>query len=218
MPRIFIGFLMILLMVLIMGCGAANVPVSEPEQVAPSINRADAACLGDENAPVQVVLFSDFECPFCKGAAIDLERAHKDYPDKIRICYRYFPLRYHSQALNAAKAAEAAHLQGKFWEMHDKLFANNTELSDDIYLRLATEIGLDIDRFQKDMNSPQVADKVSADKLEGKELGVEGTPYVFMNYPRFGEPYRFWGFYSNLPISIYDIIKKTGLIRPDHTK
>jgi len=184
MPRIFIGFLMILLMVLIMGCGAANVPVSEPEQVAPSINRADAACLGDENAPVQVVLFSDFECPFCKGAAIDLERAHKDYPDKIRICYRYFPLRYHSQALNAAKAAEAAHLQGKFWPIHDEFFKFNDQLNDEKIQETVRAAGVNEEQLERDRKDPRVVHHVQEDFNEGNNVGVRAVPTIFVNGKR----------------------------------
>jgi protein-disulfide isomerase len=160
------------------------------------IHLSDSARLGDEDAPIEVVIFSDFQCVFCKRAAAELRRAYRSRPSRIKIIFKHFPLSYHPQAVNAAKAAEAARMQGKFWEMHDILYANSAELDDDVYRRLATEIGLDVDRFEKDMGSSMVADKVSRDRMEGEKLGVDGTPYILINRTRFR------GSYSDLPMRL----------------
>jgi protein-disulfide isomerase len=95
--------------------------------------------------------------------------------------YKHYPLPYHEQATNAALAAEAARLQGKFWEMHDLLFANSGRLDDKIYAELAGRIGLDVARFAKDFAAPETAAHVNADKAEGDAIGVDGTPFFVIN-------------------------------------
>jgi len=130
---------------------------------------------------IDVVEFSDFQCPFCKRVDPTLRRIRDEYGDDVRIVFKHMPLSIHPQAKGAHAAAEAAHLQGKFWEMHDLIFKNQRKLSDDAYLSYAKMIGLDIARFQKDAKSSAVLKKVEADTAEAGKLGVTGTPAFFIN-------------------------------------
>jgi protein-disulfide isomerase len=145
------------------------------------VDLTHTARLGKQGAPIEVVVFSDFECLFCKRAAAELKRIHRNKPNRVKIYYKYFPLSRHKNAFNAARAAEAAALQGKFWEMHDLLFAHAKELKNELYEELAKKIGLDVARFKKDMWSKEVKERVSADKTEGLNLGVASTPYFIVN-------------------------------------
>ncbi len=137
--------------------------------------------LGPEDAPVEVIVFSDFQCSFCKRAAAELKRINTRRPGRVKVYFKHYPLSYHPQAINAARASQAAGAQGKFWEMHDLLFANATELNDEIYAELATRIDLDVKRFNTDMSSQRTADEVSDDRAQGEALGVDGTPYFFID-------------------------------------
>lgn len=146
-----------------------------------AIDLRETPRLGPEGAPTEVIVFSDFQCGFCKRAASELKRLHARYPARLEIYYKHFPLPYHEQAMNAARAAEAARLQGRFWEMHDLLFANAVALNDGIYVELARELGLDVKRFEADFASEQVAARIAADRAEGDAVGVDGTPFFVIN-------------------------------------
>jgi protein-disulfide isomerase len=136
---------------------------------------------GPPNAAVTLVEFSDFQCPFCGRVTATLDQVEKVYGDKVRIVFKHLPLRMHSKAPKAHAASEAANRQGKFWEMHDLIFSNQRELSEAKYIQYATQIGLDVDRFKKDMASASVKAKVDADAAEAGKLGVTGTPGFFVN-------------------------------------
>ncbi len=136
---------------------------------------------GAENAKVTVVEFSDFQCPFCKRVNPTLEEIEKTYGDKVRIAFKHLPLPMHPQAVPAAIASEAARRQGKFWPMHDKLFADQQNLTDEAFVRYAKELRLDEARFKKDLADPAVRAKVEADSREANTLGVNGTPGFFIN-------------------------------------
>jgi protein-disulfide isomerase len=141
---------------------------------------------GSSKAQVTIVAFSDFQCPFCSRVLPTLDKLVKDYPDKIRIFFRHNPLPFHSDAPLAAQAAVAAEAQGKFWEMHDKLFANQQNLKRPDLEKYAKEIGLDVEKFKKDIDSPATKKRVDDDTELGKKLGVQGTPNFFIN----GRPVR----------------------------
>ncbi|MDJ0764740.1 MAG: DsbA family protein [Myxococcota bacterium] len=158
-----------------------------------AIDLEHAARLGTEAAPIEIIVFSDFQCPYCKRAAAALQEIYGADPRGVRIFFKHYPLSYHPQAMNAAKAAEAARLQGKFWEMHDALFAHASGLSDPVYIELAKKIGLDIDRFSRDMASRHAAKRVLSDRDEGHSIGVTGTPYILV------DRYTYIGPVSNLP-------------------
>jgi protein-disulfide isomerase len=136
---------------------------------------------GPESAKVTVVEFSDFQCPFCSRVTPTLNQIEEAYGKDVRIVFKHLPLRMHTKAPAAHAAAEAAHRQGKFWEMHDKIFANQRELTEAKYVEYATELGLDVEKFKKDSASAEVKKKVDKDAKEAAALGVTGTPGFFIN-------------------------------------
>ena len=146
-----------------------------------SINIKGAPRRGGEKAEVTVVEFSDFQCPFCNRVNATLKQITDTYGDKVAIVFKNLPLAMHSKAKGAATAAEAAHRQGKFWEMHDLIFADQRQLSQQKYEEYAQQLGLDMARFRKDVASPDVKRKVDADAAEAARLGVTGTPGFFIN-------------------------------------
>ena len=144
---------------------------------------------GPKNAALQVVIFSDFQCPFCKRVEPTLAQMEKEYGDQIRVVWKNFPLPFHNNAEPAAEAAMAAMAQGKFWEMHDKLFANNTALDRANLERYAEELGLDLPRFRADLDAQKYKSQIEADTSEGNAAGVRGTPSVFINGRRIAGAY-----------------------------
>jgi protein-disulfide isomerase len=147
---------------------------------------AEAPSRGAPMAKVTIVEFSDFQCPHCGAAHPELVRMLREFEGNVRLVYRYFPLSNHSRALPAARAAEAARLQGKFWEMHDLLFENQRTLEDADLEKFAKQLGLDVAKFQADMRSDEVDKRVQSDRELGQKLGIEATPSFFIN----GRPFR----------------------------
>jgi protein-disulfide isomerase len=140
---------------------------------------------GPTAAPVTVVAFSDFQCPFCASSVALIEQVLTAYPDEVNYVYKQFPLsQLHKDAWNAAKAALAAHRQGKFWEMHDLLFTNHRALDHESLKGYARAIGLDVGRFEQDMTSAEIEAEVRADIAAGKSVQVTGTPTFFVNGKR----------------------------------
>lgn len=142
---------------------------------------ADGPAKGPDGAPITIVEFSDFECPFCSRVNPTLAQVQETYGDKVRIVFRQYPLPIHANAQKAAEASLCAHDQGKFWEMHDVMFAGQRELSVDQLKAKASQIGLDTDQFNQCLDSNQHADAVQADLKAGAEAGVQGTPAMFIN-------------------------------------
>ncbi|MFH1682553.1 MAG: thioredoxin domain-containing protein [Candidatus Woesearchaeota archaeon] len=144
----------------------------------------DDAVKGKADAPVTIVEFSDFECPFC-GRYIEqtYPQIVKDYIDtgKVKYVFRDFPLGFHAEAKPAAMAAECAHEQGKYWEYHDLLFANQDSLSADNYKQWAEDLGLDTTKFDACVDSEKYSSEVDADLADGQSYGVSGTPAFFIN-------------------------------------
>jgi NhaA family Na+:H+ antiporter len=141
---------------------------------------------GPADAPVTLEEFGDFECRPCGDLSPVLEKIEQDYGTRLRVIFRQFPLAIHRHALEAARAAEAADLQGRFWEMHDLLYHNRfiwpqaAEVRKAFY-DYAKSLGLDIERFKNEMDGQQVNRRIAADQLRGKSLGVDRTPVVFIN-------------------------------------
>ena len=146
-----------------------------------SVDTKGSPAIGPENAPVTIVEFSDFQCPFCGRVGPTLKRIKKEYGDQVRIVFKHQPLDFHAKAPAAHAAAEAAHRQGKFWEMHDKIFADQKAMSPEKYVEYATELELDLEQFQKDVASAEVKSRIDADKLQAAKLGSSGTPGFFVN-------------------------------------
>lgn len=153
-----------------------------------SIPTAGAPYLGPANAPLTLIEFSDFQCPYCVAAIPEIKAILKAYPTQVKLVYKQFPLEIHSQAALAAAAAVAAHKQGKFWAMHDAMYANHDNLSRENILALAKQNGLDMKRFEADLDSTEVHETVIRDEQDGNRAGVEGTPTIFLNGQRYNGP------------------------------
>lgn len=137
---------------------------------------------GNERAPVTLVVFADFQCPVCKDEAPELRAAVDSHRGQAKLVFKHFPLSHaHPFAEAAAHAAEAAHLQGKFWEMHDELFDHQNALAPEDLERYAAQIGLDVEQWKADMASDEVKQKVARDRADGEKLAIGGTPTVFIN-------------------------------------
>jgi protein-disulfide isomerase len=149
---------------------------------------ADAPARGPADARVTLVEFSDFQCPFCITATPQLESVLKAYPSQVKLVFKEFPLDSHSQAALAAAAALAARNQGKFWQMYDRLFAQEGHLSRRGILGLASAAGMDMKRFQSDLDSAEVKKAVDKDISDGEHIGVDSTPTLFMNGRRYNGP------------------------------
>jgi protein-disulfide isomerase len=146
-----------------------------------TINTKGSPAMGPEDAPVTLVEFSDFQCPFCSRVTPTMDQIKKEYGEQVRIVFKHLPLRIHNKAPAAHAAAEAAHKQGKFWEMHDLIFANQREMAPEKYEEWAAEIGLDVEQFKTDAASNDVKKRVDGDAQEASTLGVTGTPGFFVN-------------------------------------
>jgi protein-disulfide isomerase len=136
---------------------------------------------GPEGGPVILVEFADFECPFCQKMAPELDALWASHKDKVRFVYKFMPLSMHPHGESAARAAIAAQMQGKFWEMHEKLFANGQHLEPSDIEGYARAIGLDLNRFRADIASPAVTARLDADRKLADELGVKGTPSIYID-------------------------------------
>jgi protein-disulfide isomerase len=167
----------------------ANQPLSADLQA--TIASKDAPSFGPENAKVTVVEFSDFQCPYCSRAAEVSQKIREKYGDKVRFVFRHFPLSFHQDAGPAAEASMAAHAQGKFWEYHDKLFANQQKLDGVSLEGYAQEAGLDMAKFKAAMQSKEYGSIVKADLKMGEDVAVQGTPTMFVNGERVGNPTDF---------------------------
>lgn len=140
----------------------------------------DSPTTGATMRKILLVEFSDFQCPYCATATVNVRKFMAKHKDKVTLVYKHFPLtQAHPQALPAAKAAWAAHKQGKFWEYHDALFANQSKLGEEFYLQLAQQLKLDIKRFKADYAAAD--NSIVADYSLGRKLGVNGTPSFVLN-------------------------------------
>jgi len=143
--------------------------------------RGDDPAIGGAAAPVTVVVFSDFQCPFCARLEPSLKQVEQAYGDKVRIVWKHKPLSFHPNAMPAAEAAEAAREQGKFWQMHDKMFGAQQQLSAASYERWAQELGLDMNRFKATLASGKYRARIQEDDALATSLGIEGTPTMMVN-------------------------------------
>ncbi len=143
--------------------------------------RPDDPVRGNPKAPVTIVLFSDFQCPFCSRVEPTLEQVQKVYGDKVRIVWKHQPLPFHPNAMPAAEAAEAAREQGKFWQMHGRLFQSQSALSDALYDQIAKEIGLDVRRFDDARRSGRARARIAEDQALAARIGAQATPTMFVN-------------------------------------
>jgi protein-disulfide isomerase len=137
---------------------------------------------GATHPVVTIVEWADFECPFCAASARALHALVDKYPDRVRVVFKQYPLSGHPNAGKAARAAVAADLQGKFWLMHDRLFAaQEAGIDPELITRLAGEIGLDVSAFARDCEGPQVQAVLTRDRQQADELELKGTPLIYIN-------------------------------------
>ena len=135
---------------------------------------------GGPNAPVTIIAFSDYECPFCKRAESTVQQVMKAYGNKVRFVYRDFPLPFHAHARPAAEAANCANAQGKFWEYHDKLVASE-DLGPEKLQAFATDVGIDRKKFDECVATQEFKVAIDKDVADGEAVGVSGTPAFFVN-------------------------------------
>jgi protein-disulfide isomerase len=159
-----------------------NSPVSQPTPAGPDNSHSR----GGANAKVTLEEYGDYQCPPCGLLYPDLRTIEKEYGDQIRFVFRQFPLQMHKHAFVAAHAAEAAGLQGHFWEMHDMLYQNQlswsvAEDARPTFIQYAQMLGLNVDRFTRDMDSQEIVNRVLADVERGQSAGVVGTPTILIN-------------------------------------
>ncbi|MEO8071235.1 MAG: thioredoxin domain-containing protein [Acidobacteriota bacterium] len=155
------------------------------------VNQHDHA-QGPTDAPVTLVEYGDYECPHCGRAYPIVKAVQKHFGKRLRFVFRNFPLsEIHPHAESAAEVAEAAAAQGKFWEMHDAIFENQTRLGGPLYVALAQTLHLDMPSFQDALKAREFRDRVRADFSSGVRSGVNGTPTFFINGQRHDAPFDF---------------------------
>ena len=152
-------------------------PLEDP--VAIPVGNAPVRGLG--SAPVTLVEFSYFQCPFCKATQGTLKQLHDKYGDKIRVVHMDFPLPFHSHSLDAAKAARCANDQGKFWPFHDALFADQSKLAPADLKATAKTLGMNSTKFDTCFDSAKYDTQIKADQAAGEKVGVDGTPAFFID-------------------------------------
>jgi len=159
----------------------SNAQIPSPAEVA-----ANDHVRGPENAPVTLTLYADFQCPACGEEAQYIGRAWSQIGDRTRLVFRHYPLDTHRNALLAARYAEAAARQGRFWEMHDVLYGNqplwsNSQEAASLFDGYAGQLGMDLEQLRADVDDPAVREKILADQRGGTRAGVRGTPTLFVN-------------------------------------
>ncbi len=136
---------------------------------------------GSQDAPITLVEYGDYQCPACGNMRDIVEGILNQYNGKIRLIYRHYPLSFHKFAFKASIAAECAGEQGKFWEMHDKLYQNQKQLENGDLKKYAGEIGADTERFEKCFDNDGYAEKINKQKEQGDKDNIQGTPAFFIN-------------------------------------
>ena len=177
-----------------------------PGLLDPPVSELDHA-EGGAGARVTLVEYGDFECPSCAGLCGVVRQVRLAFGPNLRFVFRHFPLRSsHPHALAAAKAAEAADAQGKFWPMYERLFQHQTQLTDSDLLRHARKLGLDLERFERDRASPTAEVRIRDDLASGVRSGVNGTPTLFIQ----GE--RYAGLHDR--VSLVDALARAAVAAP----
>jgi protein-disulfide isomerase len=142
---------------------------------------------GAANARITLEEFGDYQCPPCGALFRELKKIEGEYHDRLRLIFRHYPITdRHKHALIAAHAAEAAGLQNKYWEMHDRLYETQADWAEaenarEIFIKYASELGLDVERFKRDLDNPASDARIEADRQRAQALGVQGTPTLFVN-------------------------------------
>lgn len=187
------GSLLLAIFILLVGVGTfatsrmgpPPAPVDGPEVDLEVLYDDGVAVWGDADAPVRLVEFSDFQCPYCSSLAESVDAMKDEFgPEVLRVEFRHYPLPFHTNARGAAIAGVCADEQGLFWDLHDHMFANQSELTREELLAFAQTTALDVGAFEACLDSDQAAARVDADLEAGEALGVQGTPTFFFNGER----------------------------------
>ncbi len=181
----------------------------EQDKTVYKVSAGSSQAKGAKNPALDVIIFSDFQCPFCGRVEPTLKQMEKEYGGKVRFTWKNYPLPFHNNAMPAAQAAMAAGAQGKFWEMHDKLFANQQALDRPNLEKYAQELGLDMNKFKADLDSGKYKDVIEAETKEGSAVGVQGTPAVFINGRKIAGAYP-WETFKK--IADEELAKKGGKV------
>jgi len=160
--------------------GAAKI-LLEPPRVNVDLGAAGHPTLGPKNAPVTVIEFADFQCPFCKRSEDAVKAVREKYGDRVQLVFMDFPLSFHPHAMPAANAARCAEAQGKFWQYHDALFADQSKLEPNDLKATAKTLGLDTAKFNACLDKNQYDQAIQKDLAEGHKLNVNGTPTFFID-------------------------------------
>lgn len=149
---------------------------------------SDTPRKGPADAKVVLVEFADFECPHCALMKDTVAGVAKQFPDDVAVYFKQFPLGHHAHSHAAARATLAAHRQGRFWQMHDLIFQNQGSLSPARFVEFATELGLNVDRFAKDMEDPALYAQIERDRKEAIAANLSGTPTIYINGRLYVDP------------------------------
>ncbi len=142
---------------------------------------ANSPVKGKKDAPITLIEYTDFQCPYCERGSKTVEAVLKKYPEQVKVIFKNNPLDFHKEAKDAAKAALAANKQGKFWEYHDLLFENASKLNEEMFVKFAKDLKLDMDQFNKDRNSDAISDQIELEKMDAAERKLTGTPVFIAN-------------------------------------
>lgn len=197
--KFFIGIIIATVVIILgavffFGGSSKNTPATSGVKVNTDILiRSDSYKVATDSASVTLVEFADYQCPACGSYHPLLKQLLSEFAGKLDFVYRNYPLQQHPNARIAAQAAEAAGSQGKFWQMHDAIFENQIKWSDannakDIFTGYAKTIGLDMDRFNKDIDSDSIKEKIDRDTADGNTLGVNSTPTFYLDAEKLENP------------------------------
>lgn len=177
---------------------AKNPRLDNPDSLALTVSAVNdnENIKGNKESKISFIEYSDFQCPACGSYYPLLKQMNEEFKDKIKFAYRHFPLAQHENARVAASAAEAAGRQDKFWEMHDKIFQNQSDWSKEkdamtIFAGYARELNLDLEKFKKDAASEEVKNKIDADYESGVKARVNSTPSFFLNGKKIANPQNY---------------------------
>lgn len=152
-----------------------------PDAARVVVSADDDPFIGPKDAPITIIQFAEFQCPYCGKAGESVDQVMKEYEGKIKMVYRDFPLNFHDRAIPAAVAANCSGEQGKYWEMHDLLMSNQRALSDADLTAHATSLSLDLEKWNTCRIDPKQTAEVEKDLADGQKVGVSGTPAFFIN-------------------------------------
>jgi len=174
-------FIIAVLIIIITGWGLCKKEKKSTTLLYPKILETDPK-KGSDSARVTIIEFGDFQCQYCQTMSEIFNQVKQEYGENVRLIWKDFPLTsIHDQASGAAQAARCAQMQGKFWEMHDLLFQNQSKLSATLYLSLAEQLKLNTDSFSECLSSQETIGLINQNMAEGNQLGVKGTPYFYVN-------------------------------------